>query len=624
MGHRGHLIDESRRTSRFAAQCSLGKLRAHKSNRNPTVSALGWDLFSRTFPCATSAAELTLTSGAAVVEVSTKLPPETADIALVRDKLARYGIGDDPTCRPLRSREHGRSMTTTSAIASVVEAPAAGTRGPVLALATASLAMSVDPSVHNIAFVGAANQLGMTGDQRSLVASIGTLCIAASILATGSLGDRLGRKKIMLCGLVIAAIASLVTASAQSTLLFTVGRTCAGVGYAASFGLAFALLRAVAPGETQLSHAVAHWLALQTLGVVLLGMLGGYLAGVGWRVAYLLPGAIALLSFGYCMFVVPEARADDVGPFDAIGLLLVAVGLVSTLYGVSNSAAAGWGSARVLVPLGMGMALLLAFAGYELRLPRPAFPIRLFADTEMAVAGLTGIAFNVGNAIIVLQLSLLWQYLYRYSPFKVSLYLVPFSVASILGASWVGALLARGVANRVLIPAGLSAVAAAIAFMSFASASTPYIFFLLPLLFAGAGLMFAQTPAARLFVSKSPANLVGALGSSRTFFGQFGFALGLALSSSILYGLLGPGLRSRLVLAGAAPAELAQATGIVQSYVHVGSARGFNPQIVYQVLHEARAAYLSSYRTMMLIMAATIALIGSLILWWLPTHKEDG
>jgi MFS family permease len=516
------------------------------------------------------------------------------------------------------------SITATPPVVADVlaETPAVSAQGAVFALAAASLAMSVDPSVHNIAFVGAANQLGMTGDQRSLVASIGTLCIAASILATGSLGDRLGRKKIMLGGLLLAAVASVVTALAHNTAMFTLGRVLAGVGYAASFGLAFALLRAVAPQEAQLSRAVAQWLALQTVGVVVLGLFGGYLAGVGWRIAYLLPGAIAILAFFYCMFRVPEAKADDAGPFDTIGLVLVAVGLVSALYGVSNSASAGWSSSRVLIPLCIGILVLLAFAIYELRLQRPAFPIRLFADPEMAVAGVTGIAFNLGNAILVLQLSLLWQYLYRYSPFKVSFCLMPFSVASILGASWVGSLLARGVANRILIPVGLFAVAASIVFMGFASASTPYLFFLAPLMLAGVGLMFAQTPAARLFVSKSPPDLVGALGSSRTFFGQFGFALGLALSSSILYGLLGPSLHARLVSAGAAPAELVQATGIVQSYIHVGSAKAFNPQIVYQVLNEARAAYLSSYRIMMLIMAGAIALIGGLIYWRLPSGKS--
>jgi hypothetical protein len=205
----------------------------------------------------------------------------------------------------------------------------------------------------------------------------------------------------------------------------------------------------------------------------------------------------------------------------------------------------------------------------------------------------------------------------------VSFFLVPFSLASILGASWVGSLLARGVANRLLIPAGLVAVAASISFMGLASASTPYLFFLVPLMLAGVGLMFAQTPAARLFVSKPPPDLVGAMGSSRTFFGQFGFALGLALSSSILYGLLGPNLHARLVAAGAAPAELVQAVGIVQSYIHVGSAHGFDPRVVYQVLGEARAAYLSSYRITMLIMAGVIATIGAFIYWWLPAGKAN-
>ena len=123
---------------------------------------------------------------------------------------------------------------------------AAGMGTGVFALAAASLAMSVDPSVHNIAFVGAANSLDMSGDQRSLVASIGTLCIAASILATGSLGDRAGRKKIMLGGLLLATLGSVVTALAQNTAMFASGRVLSGVGYAASFGLAFALLRAVA------------------------------------------------------------------------------------------------------------------------------------------------------------------------------------------------------------------------------------------------------------------------------------------------------------------------------------------------------------------------------------------
>lgn len=508
-------------------------------------------------------------------------------------------------------------MSATVTVEPVIEKQAVGTRTAVWALACASLAMSVDPSVHNIAFVGAANQLGMSGAQRSLVASLGTLCIAATILATGSLGDRLGRKKVMQAGLLTAVLAGVVTSIAHNTAIFAAGRVLAGIGYAASFGLSFALLRAVAPDEAHLSRAVAQWLALQTFGVVALGLLGGFLAGVSWRVAYLLPGAVAGLAFIFCWFRAPEARADDVGRFDTIGLLLIAIGLVCTLDGVSASASAGWGSGKVLVPLAIGIAVLLAFAWYELRLEKPAFPIRLFRDPEMFAASLTGVGFNLGNAVVVLQLSLLWQYLYRYHPFKVSLGLMPLSLAAIFGATWVGSLLARGTPNRTLIPAGLLSIAGAIACMAFAWSTTPYYFFLLPLLLAGIGLMFAQTPAARLFVSKSPPNLVGALGSSRTFFGQFGFAVGLALSSSFLYGLFSPQLNSQLVRVGAAPGDLSQVAGIVQSYVSVGNTNGFNPEFARQVLDKAVGSYLFSYRLTMLLLAAVVALFGVTTFWQL-------
>ena len=513
-------------------------------------------------------------------------------------------------------------MSASATLSPAAQAQRVNVRTSVWALASASLAMSVDPSVHNIAFVGAANQLGMSGAQRSLVASLGTLCIAATILATGSLGDRLGRKKIMLAGLLLAVVAGVVTSLAQNTVMFAAGRVLAGTGYAASFGLSFALLRTVAPDEAHLSRAVAQWLALQTFGVVALGLLGGYLAGLGWRVAYLLPSAVATLAFLFCLWNVPEARADNLGRFDTVGLILIALGLVCTLDGVSASASAGWGSAKVLIPLGIGISVLLAFALYEMRLAHPAFPIRLFRDPEMSAAALSGVAFNIGNAVVVLQLSLLWQYLYRYHPFTVSLGLMPLSLASIIGATWVGTLLARGVPNRTLIPAGLFTVAAAIAWMSFAWQSTPYYFFLVPLLLAGIGLMFAQTPAARVFVSKSPPDLVGALGSSRTFFGQFGFALGLALSSSLLYGLFSPELHSQLVRLGAAPGDLSQVAGIVQSYVSVGSAQGFNPEFARVVLDKAAGSYVFSYRVTMLVLAGVIGLLGALVFWRLSGRKS--
>ena len=314
-----------------------------------------------------------------------------------------------------------------------------------LALVGASLPMSLDPAVHNIAVVAAGNALHMTGTGRSLAASIGTLCIAASILATGSIGDHLGRKKVMLLGLLVTLAGGLVTAAATNTAVFALGRVLSGVGFAASFGLSFALLRAVAPEPDALARAVAKWLALQTFGVVVLCLLGGYLAGVSWRAAYLLGPVVGILALIWCMKVVPETKVPDAGRLDGVGLVLVAVGLVSALYGVSNAASAGWSSARVLAPIVIGLVLLVGFALQEQRFASPAFPIRLFSDPELLVGAISGIGFNIGNAVIAIQLSLLWQYVYRFTPFEVSLGQLPFIIACIFAASWAGSLVARGV-----------------------------------------------------------------------------------------------------------------------------------------------------------------------------------
>jgi DHA2 family multidrug resistance protein-like MFS transporter len=491
-----------------------------------------------------------------------------------------------------------------------------------LALVGASLPMNLDPSIHNIAVVAAGNALHMTGAERSLAASLGTLCIAASIMATGSFGDRLGRKKVMLLGLLVTLVGGLTTALAPNATVFALGRALSGVGFAASFGLSFALLRAVAPEPEALTRSVAKWLALQTLGIVVLCVLGGYLAGVSWRAAYLLGPAVGVGALVWCLKAVPEAKDPAAGRLDILGLALVAVGLVSTLYAVSNAASAGWGSDRVLIPMLIGLVGLAAFALWEWHCAHPAFPIRSFADPELLAGALSGIGFNVGNAVIAIQLSLLWQYVYRYTPFEVSLGQLPFIAACIVAASWAGSLVARGVAMQLLIPGGLIAMAAALAAMAFSGEKTPYFMFVVPLVVAGVGMMLTQAPAANVFVAKPPPALVGAIGSSRTAFGQFGFALGLALSSSLIYGMFSPLLRQRLEQAGATPGEQAQAIGILQSYVQTGNTDKFDARLVHEVIANGTTAYLSSYRITMLVMAGLITLIAALSYWILARKSH--
>lgn len=492
-----------------------------------------------------------------------------------------------------------------------------------LGLVAASLPMELDAAVHNIAIVAAGGALGMDGAERAIAASISTLCIAAFILATGALGDRMGRKRVLLLGLVVSMAGGILTALATGTVMFTAGRVLSGIGFAASFGLSFALLPAVAPEPAALARAVARWLALQATGIVMLSLLGGYLAGVSWRLAYLLSPAIAVAALLWCLRTVPEAKDPAPGRFDAPGLLLVAIGLVGTLYGISNAASAGWASPMVVLPLLLGLAVLVGFALWEWRQPQPALPIRSFADPQLLTGALASIGFNIAIAVIVIQLSLLWQYVYRYKPIEVSLGELPFILACIATAGWAGGLVARGVPMRRLTPIGLLAMAAAIAVMGLAGANAPYVVFAMPLVVAGAGVMLTQAPVAHAFVAKSPPALVGAMASSRTAFGQLGYALGLAISSSLVYGMFTPLLRDGLQKAGATPAEQAQAIGIVRSWVQTHAAPAYDARLVREVVESGTSAYLASYRTTMLVMAGLVAVVALLCFWILGRRPSS-
>lgn len=111
------------------------------------------------------------------------------------------------------------------------------------------------------------------------------------------------------------------------------------------------------------------------------------------------------------------------------------------------------------------------------------------------------------------------------------------------------------------------------------------------------------------------------VGSSRTAFGQFGFALGLALSSSLLYGMFNPLLRTRLEQAGATPAEQAHAIGILQSYEQPGNADSFDATTVHDIIDSGISAYLAGYRATLLAMAGLIALTAFLSYWILARRR---
>ena len=498
--------------------------------------------------------------------------------------------------------------------AAAPSARAKGTTAALVALTAASCLQVVDPTANNISIVGASVDLDMSGSQRAFAASVGTLALAAFILTTGALGDRLGRRRIMLAGLVVATVGGILTALAPTTGVFMLARAVTGVGIAASFGLSFALLREVLPG--QIPKAVAFWLAGQTAAALVLGVVAGWMAGYGWRYGYLAMPIVAVVAFLMCMRGLPEAKADEVGPFDYVGLSAVALALFGLIFGLSNASTDGWVSADVLIPVLLGAVALIVFIWWEARVDFPAFPVRLFKDPELAGSVAVGFSFNMWQAVVMIQLSMLWQYVYRYQPLEVSLGQLPMSLAMVVGATVAGRLLSKGVPASVNLLVGHALLIGTMVMFGFSTTTTPYIFFAIPMVVGGFARMLNETTMGQYFVAKPPPALTGAMASSKTAIGQTSFALGTALSSTLLFGAYGRGVADAFADANVEPSQQGVYTGIIQQYVSGGDLSDYDPKMVQATIDRASGIFVDSFDQTMFVIAALLTVFALISTWF--------
>ncbi|ANC31346.1 MFS transporter [Isoptericola dokdonensis] len=480
----------------------------------------------------------------------------------------------------------------------------------IFALTVAGVAQAADVSLHNTALASAAAELGMSATQRSIAASIGTLALAASILTIGTVGDRYGRRlTLMWCAVALVA-GGVITAVAPSYAVYLGGRVVTGVGLAGTLALSIALIRTVAPDR--IPWAMSMYFAGQVGFTLPLTILGGWLIGVDWRLGYLVVPVVGVAAFVLNKLFVPRSKAVHRSKADPVGLVLVAVALVGIIWGVSD-AAHGWLSVRVLVPVLVGLAALVAFLWWETHHDEPALPVKLFTNRSLAGALTADVSFNMWQAVMVLQLSLLWQYVYSYSPLDVTIGQLPATLAMIVGAFAAGRLGARGRRPESLVLVGLAGVALAMYLLAVGGASTPYWVFAVALVVGGFSRMLTETAAGEFFVQVPPPDLVGATVASKPAIGQASFALGSAFSSTLLYSGLGRDLPDRIAELGLTPSEQGTVTGWFAEGAVPTWAQGTD--LYEQVLAVSQDAYVDAYRTTMLVFAVVFT-----VLWGVAWH----
>lgn len=313
------------------------------------------------------------------------------------------------------------------------------------AVAVLSSLVSVDAAVHAVAMSQVAREFEMGSGAAGSASWIGSSVTVALLLGSGVLGDRIGRRPLLLTGGAGVVIGCLISTFAADEWVFLGGRVITGMATAAVAVTALSVL----PGlffASELPAVVGMWLAVQSAAVLAGGLGGGVLVTViGWRTGYLLTAGSGLTMLVVAWLVVPAAEPARDRRADILGALLAGSVPAVLFIGIGRATEIGWRSGVVAGSVAAAAVLAMVFVWWERRRPDPALPMRLMRSTPFAAACVAGIASEVAAAVYLLPIVALLS-----SPAEPALTALVLAVPMFLGMI-IGAVLS-GSARQQLVP----------------------------------------------------------------------------------------------------------------------------------------------------------------------------
>ncbi|MEE6280766.1 MFS transporter [Georgenia sunbinii] len=376
-------------------------------------------------------------------------------------------------------------------------------RWVVLAATLGSAVALLDGTVVNVALRPIGLDLDASLGQLQWVVNAYMLTLASLILVGGTLGDRLGRRRVFLVGVAWFALASLACGLAQSTEQLILARGVQGIGGALLTPGSLALIQATIVPEDR-ARAIGVWSAWSGVAAAVGPLLGGGLIeALSWRWIFLinLPVAAVVITIG--VLRVPESggvpRASR-APFDVVGAALGVAGLGGLTIALIQG---GW------LPAVVGVAGLVAFLVVEARVRHPMLPLTMFADrTFSAVNAMTFVVYGALGALMFF-LILHLQVVAGYSPLAAGAATIPFTVLMLAFSPRVGTLMNR-TGPRLLMSAGPAIAAVGVVLLTRVPPAASYVVDVLPgVVLFGAGLTLMVTPLTATVLAAAPASQVG-------------------------------------------------------------------------------------------------------------------
>jgi EmrB/QacA subfamily drug resistance transporter len=463
-----------------------------------------------------------------------------------------------------------------------------------IAMCTALIAVVASVSGLNVAQQDLAIDLGASQGQLLWIINGYTMALAALLLPIGAIGDRWGRKPILVGGLVLFMGANALAGTAGSVEVLLVARVLAGVAAAMIMPVTLSVITSSFPAE-QRARAVGIWSGFAGAGGILGLFVSSFLIDYfTWPWLFAMPITFAFVSLTMTLRAVANSREHQEGRFDTIGSLLSAVAIGALVLGIHEGPEKGWSDPLTLAGLITGVVALLAFVWWELRQERPLLEIRLFANRGLAAGSLTLLIVFAVMFGIFLVLTQFMQAVLGFSALAAAGALLPMVVV-MMPLSAIAPTIAARIGTRTVLMTGVSLFGLGLSLLALmVSAEGGYWSVLPGLVVVAFGIGLCMSPSTTVITESLPHEKQGVASALNDTVRELGGAVGIALLGS----LVSAGYRSSVTSATESlPPELAH-----RVEEGIGSAFAAAPdlgQLAPSVLTAARDALVDGWRLSM-------------------------
>jgi EmrB/QacA subfamily drug resistance transporter len=406
-------------------------------------------------------------------------------------------------------------------------------------LAITSLALfmvSLDNLVVTTALPVIRRELHASISQLEWTVNAYTLTFAVLLLTGAALGDRFGRRRMFVLGMLLFTGASAAAALSTSANALDIARAVQGIGGAIVTPLTLTILSAAVPKERR-GLALGIWGGIGGLAVAIGPLVGGAIvSGVSWNWIFWLNVPIGLLLAPLAYRQLEETKGVD-SSLDLPGLGLASAGLLGIVWGLVRGNAAGWTSLQIIAPIVVGALLVAAFVAWERRTPSPMLPMSFFRNRTFALTNVASLFMFFGMFGSIFFLAQFFQTVQHYSPLQSGLRILPWTAMPIFIAPLAGALSDR-IGGQRFMAIGLTLQAAGLLWIAaISTTTTPYIDFVGPFMLSGIGMALFFAPVANVVLSsvrpEHEGKASGANNAIRELGGVFGVAVLAAVFSHV-------------------------------------------------------------------------------------------